>query len=113
MYFSLWIHYPYLCYPNHVHVSNNCYLYSTDAALAWTSSATGTIAEDIAAETEIIQLVATDATGYIIASTSPAALSAWFEIVTTDRLRIATGQTVNYEDSNLAGDPRTVTITIR
>ena len=66
-----------------------------------------------AAETETIQLVTTGGTApvaYVITSKTPDL--DWFEIVTTDKLTIKTGTTVDYKDAGLTTDPKTVTIKI-
>ena len=87
----------------------------TDAQITFSSANTASVAENTAAETEIIQVVATGGTApyaYTIATT-PAGLASWVEIVAnTDKLRIATGATIDYEDATLVSASYDLTITI-
>ena len=97
-----------------LYYSNRCFLFFTDAALTFSSANTASVAENTAAETEIIQVVATGGTApysYTIAVV-PAGLASWVEIANTDKLRIATGATIDYEDATLVSASYDLTITI-
>ena len=78
--------------------------YFTDAALGFSSTNVASIEENTAAETLIMQVAAaggTDPNVYTITATTPVELAGWFEIVDTDKLRIKTGATIDYEHANL------------
>ena len=76
----------------------------------FTSAASGDIDENTAAGTEIIQLATTGGTGditYTIDSKDPNV--DWFDIA-DDKLKIKTGATVDFEDSDLSSKIVTIVI---
>lgn len=89
------------------------FVWKADAAIAITSTATASVAESLAAGKTIKELTTSGASGAVtwtITSVTNANLIGWFSI-SGSKLVVATGQTLDYENTDLSSHTVTVKIT--